>query len=93
MSRALQPLNASYFKPFKTTFRKERDAIIMVEGKYNKFNKITFIRWVDKTLNQSLTKHNIKARSKAIGIWPLNLKAMTNKTSFKLLHNNNTCKH
>jgi hypothetical protein len=48
---------------------------------------------VDKTLNQSLTKHNIKTRSKATSIWPLNLRAMTNKTFFKLLHNNNTCKH
>jgi hypothetical protein len=93
MSHALQPLNVSYFKPLKTTFRKERDAIIMVERKYNKFKKIAFIRWVDKTLNQSLTKHNIKARFEATSIWPLNLKAMTNKTPFKLLHNNNTCKH
>jgi hypothetical protein len=33
MSHALQPLNVSYFKPFKTTFRKEKDAIIKVERK------------------------------------------------------------
>jgi len=92
MSHALQPLNVFCFKPFKTTLRKERDAIIMAKGKYNKFNKFTFIKWVHKTLNQSLTKHNIKTRSKATSIWPLNLRAMSNKTLFKLLHNNNTCK-
>jgi hypothetical protein len=36
MSHALQPLIVSCFKPFKITFRKERDAIIMAKGKYNK---------------------------------------------------------
>jgi hypothetical protein len=32
-SHAFQPLDISYFKPFKTTFRKEKDAI-MVVSKY-----------------------------------------------------------
>jgi hypothetical protein len=40
MSHALQPLNVSCFKPFKTTFRKERDAIIMAKGKLKSSTKL-----------------------------------------------------
>jgi hypothetical protein len=48
---AFQPLDVSYFKPFKTTFRKEKD-VIMAVGKYQKLEKITFVGWVDKTIDQ-----------------------------------------
>jgi hypothetical protein len=40
MSHALQSLNVSCFKPFKTTFRKERDAIIMAKGKLKSSTKL-----------------------------------------------------
>jgi hypothetical protein len=32
----------------------------MVIHKFSKLDKITFDKWVDKALNQSLTKQNIK---------------------------------
>jgi len=41
-SHALQPLDVSCFKPFKTTFKKERDAT-MARSKYQELNKITFV--------------------------------------------------
>lgn len=49
---------------------------------------------MDKALDQSLTKHNIRIGFRAIGIWPLNLRVMDNKTQrSKPLHNNSKCKH
>jgi len=35
---------------------------------------------MDKALDQSLTKHNIRIGFRAIGIWPLNLRVMDNRT-------------
>jgi hypothetical protein len=46
----------------------------------SELDKITHVRWVDKALDQLLTKHNIKAGFKRTGIWPFNLKAIENKT-------------
>jgi hypothetical protein len=66
-SHAFQPLDVSYFKPFKTTFRKERD-VTMIVNKYRELNKITHVRWVDKTIDQSLTKDNIRSRFKVTNI-------------------------
>jgi hypothetical protein len=43
----------------------------MVRSKFNEHDKITFVGWVDKALDQSLIKHNIKAMFKWIGIWLL----------------------
>ncbi len=48
----------------------------MVRSKFNEHDKITLTGWVDKALNQSLTKQNIKVRFKGIGIWPFNPKVM-----------------
>ncbi len=59
-SHALQPLDVTYFKPFKTTFRKERDST-MVKNNYLESNKATLATWVDKVLQQSLKKENIKS--------------------------------
>jgi hypothetical protein len=39
-SHALQPLDVTYFKPFKTTFRKEKD-YVMVKNNYLEPNKAT----------------------------------------------------
>jgi hypothetical protein len=52
----------------------------MARSKFKKLEKINFVRWVDKVLNQSLTKQNIKVRFRVIGIWPFNFKTMNEKT-------------
>jgi hypothetical protein len=49
----------NYFKPFKTTFRKERDNG-MVRNNYNQPYKATLATWVDKALDVTLSKRNIK---------------------------------
>jgi hypothetical protein len=41
----------------------------MVISKFNELNKITFVGWLDKALDQSLIKQNIKVVFKGIGIW------------------------
>jgi hypothetical protein len=56
----LQPLDVTCFKPFKSTFRKERDSA-MVENNYFEPNKTTLATWVDKVLQQSLKKEDIKS--------------------------------
>jgi hypothetical protein len=50
-SRALQPLDVSCFKPFKTTFRKVRDAT-MSRSNHQELEKITLADWVDQVLEQ-----------------------------------------
>jgi hypothetical protein len=42
----------------------------MVRGKFNKHNKIIFVGWVDKTLDQSLIKQNIKVGLRVTGKRP-----------------------
>jgi hypothetical protein len=82
-SHALQPL--AYFKPFKTTFRKERD-ITMVRRNYIESDKITLIGWVNKTLKLALIRQNIMFRFKGAWIWPINPRAMDSKTSPSTLY-------
>jgi hypothetical protein len=77
-SHALQPLDVSFFKPFKIAFRKERDNA-MVKNNHCEPDKCTLSSWVDKSLDQSLTKKNIKSGFKVIRIWPLNPKGMDHK--------------
>ncbi len=57
-SHALQPLQMSCFKHFKTTFRKERDNA-MIKNRYLKLNKIKLTTWVDPTLVKGLFKYQI----------------------------------
>jgi hypothetical protein len=45
-SHALQPLNVSCFKPFKTTFKKVKD-VAMSRSNHMEPDKITLARWVD----------------------------------------------
>jgi len=66
-SRAFQPLDVVCFKPFKTTFRKERD-ITMVMRNYTKPDKITLAGWVDKVLNLTFTRQYIMLRFKGTRI-------------------------
>ncbi len=48
-SHALQPLDVSCFKPFKTVFRKVRD-VAMFKSNHMEPNKIILIGWVDQAL-------------------------------------------
>jgi hypothetical protein len=82
----------SCFKPFKTTFKKEKNNN-MVKNNYNVPNKATFTTWVDKTLNVALSIINIKGGFKVIGIWPFNPKAMDGRikpNEFYITNCNNT---
>ncbi len=54
-SHALQPLQKNYFKPFKTTFKKERNNA-MIRNIYLKINKIKLTAWVHPTLHKRLFK-------------------------------------
>jgi hypothetical protein len=58
-SHALQPLNVTGFKPFKITFSKKKDST-MAKNNYLELDQIIIITWVDKALQQSLKKENIK---------------------------------
>jgi 5-keto 4-deoxyuronate isomerase len=53
-SHALQPLDVAYFKPFNTTFKKEKNTT-MINKNYIELDKIFLARWVDKTLHQTLS--------------------------------------
>jgi hypothetical protein len=71
----LQPLDVSCFKPFKKTFKKEKDNA-MVRNNHHELEKCTFVTWINKALDQFLSKKNIKS---GLGVWPLNVKAMDDK--------------
>jgi len=53
----------------------------MVKNNYLEPNKVTLEAWVDKALQQSLKKENVKLRFKVFGIWPLNPATMVEKFS------------
>jgi hypothetical protein len=57
----------SYFKPFKNVFKKEKDNAV-VKNNHCEPEKCTLASWVDKSLDQSLSKKNIKSGFKGIGI-------------------------
>lgn len=71
ISHAFHPLDMVCFKLFKTTFRKEKD-VIMVNNNYIEPYKITLASQVEKVLDQSLTKKNILLGFKVQRIQPLN---------------------
>jgi hypothetical protein len=52
----------------------------MVVNRYQELNKITLVGWVDKTIDQLLTKDNIRSLFRVTNIWPLNPKAMDKRT-------------
>ncbi len=78
-SHTMQPLDVNCFKPFKSIFRKERNES-MFKNNHREPDKVTLAGLVDRTFNRSLSKQNIKARFKTIGIWPLNSRAMDNQS-------------
>ncbi len=58
----------------------------MARRSYIKLDKITFARWVDKTLDLTFIIIDIMLGFKGIGIWPFNLRAMDLETSFGTLY-------
>jgi hypothetical protein len=78
-------LDVVCFKPFKTTFKKEKN-IAMVKKNYIEPNKITLAGWIYKALDLRLTRKNIMSGFKGTRIWPLNPKAMDSKTSLHTLY-------
>jgi hypothetical protein len=84
-SHALQPLDVACFKHVKTTFRKERD-ITMINRNYIKRNKIVLVGWVDKALDQALSGNNIISGFKSTRFWPLDPKAMDERTKPRSLY-------
>jgi len=67
------------FKPFRTIFKKKKGNA-MVRNNHYKLSKHALASWVDKALDQTLSKKNTMSRFKVIGIWPFNPKAMDHKT-------------
>jgi hypothetical protein len=78
ISHTLQPLDVTCFKPFKIALRKEHD-VIMAKSNLLEPNKITLVEWVDKALQQSLKKENMKSGFSVCRIWPLNSIDMAKK--------------
>jgi hypothetical protein len=67
-SHALQPLDVSVFKPFKTFFKKYRD--LWTSRNLNQVvTKQTLTHWVSLGLKRALTPQNIKKGFKSIGIF------------------------
>ena len=70
-SHALQPLDCSIFKPFKTNFQTYRDY-------WSRQNvteitcKETLAHWISLALRKALTERNIVSGFRATGIFPLN---------------------
>jgi hypothetical protein len=52
----------------------------MAVNEYQEPDKITLTRRVDKAIDQLLTKDNIRLGFRATSIWPLNLKAIDERT-------------
>jgi hypothetical protein len=51
----------------------------MAKSKFNELDKNIFVRWADRSLDQSLIKKTIKVGFRVIIIWPFNLKIMDEK--------------
>ena len=73
-NHALQPLDVSCFKPFKTAFRKIRDKWSLT-SKTKPIDKRTLCEWTSQALKAALMPKNIISRFRATGIWPLDHQA------------------
>ena len=69
-SHSFQPLNLTYFVPFKIAFRKHRDSWTLV-NKNAKVGKQELCEWTYKAQHCALTLKNIKSGFRKVGIWPL----------------------
>jgi hypothetical protein len=57
-SHTSHTFHVSYFKSFKTTFRKVKN-LAMSRNNHMELDKITLVGWVDQALEQSLIKKNL----------------------------------
>ena len=74
-SHAMQPLDVSVFKPFKTFFKEYRD--FWTSRNLNQpATKQTLAHWVSLALKRALTPHNIRSGFSSTGILPFNRDAM-----------------
>ena len=73
-SHALQPLDVSCFKSFKTAFRKIRDRWSL-RNKTKAVDKRTLCEWTSQALQTALTPKNIMSGFRATSIWPLDRQA------------------
>jgi len=60
-SHVLQPLYMFCFQPFKTTFKKFRDATLS-KSNHIEPNKIIMVKWVNQAIDQCFTNKNVKVR-------------------------------
>ena len=74
----LQPLDVSYFKPFKVAFRAYKN-VWYKRNNGARVKKEDLASWVSLATKKTLTSFNIMAGFKGIGIWPLDLEAMKDK--------------
>jgi hypothetical protein len=74
-SHALQPLDVSYFKPFKSAFRQIRDSWTLV-NKGRKVEKQDLCEWTAAALLRALSSKNIRSGFRKTSIWPLNAEAV-----------------
>jgi hypothetical protein len=58
----------------------------MINKKYIELDNIIVVGWVNNILDQALSRKNIISRFKNIGIWPLDLKAMDERTMHSNLY-------
>jgi hypothetical protein len=77
-SHALQPLDVSIFKAFKTAIKVYRDMWVS-SNKGMRTRKTVLAQWISKSLRAALTPQNIQSGFRTIGIWPFDSHKMDNK--------------
>ena len=77
-SHALQSLDVTCFKPFKTAFRRCRN-LWSLENSKKEVGKQDLCEWTSRALKAVLTPNNIRARFRSTGIWPLYRTAVKDK--------------
>ncbi len=58
----------------------------MINRNYIELDKIVLVGWVDKTLDQALSRKNIILKFRSTGIWPLDPKTMDERTGLSSLY-------
>jgi len=58
----------------------------MARSKFSEHEKIMLVGWVDKALDQSLTKQNIEVGFRGTRIWPFNPNTMENKAQLASIY-------
>ena len=76
ISHALQSLDVSCFKLFKTAFRKIKDKWSLIR-KTKPVDKRTLCEWTSQALKTTLTPKNIISGFRATGIWPLDCQTVS----------------